>query len=209
MNRRQAGVDSQHLPPDLTRAAELVRRGGLIAYPTDTFYGLACDPRNEQAVARLFAAKGRAAGRASPLIGGSLEQLSHVVEFTETACTLAAAFWPGPLSLVLRSRAEVCSMAIGGLGSAAVRVPADAIARALADAVGFCITATSANISGEPPVTRASAISAGLIAHLDYVLDGGELPGGAASTLVDATDAQPRLLRAGAIAWERVLESLR
>jgi L-threonylcarbamoyladenylate synthase len=191
------------------RAAALIREGGLVAYPTDTVYGLGCDPTNPAAVARLFEAKERDAGRASPLIGASIEQLSHAVEFTEVARRLAASFWPGPLSLVLEARPAISRLVLGGLDTAAVRVPADETARSLASAVGFAITATSANISGQPPVARASLISARLGAHLDFVLDGGTLFAGAVSTIVDVTGAVPRLVRPGAVAWDRVLESLR
>jgi len=193
----------------IARAAALIRDGGLVAYPTDTVYGIGCDPRNPEAVARLFEAKERDAGRASPLIGDSIEQLSEAVEFTEIARRLAASFWPGPLSLVLEARPAISRQALGGLDTAAVRVPADEMARSLASAVGFAITATSANISGQPPVARASLLSAQLIAHLDFVLDGGTRQDGAVSTIVDVTGAVPRLVRSGAVAWDRVLESLR
>ncbi|MBA3297432.1 MAG: threonylcarbamoyl-AMP synthase [Acidobacteria bacterium] len=193
----------------IRRAADIVMAGGLVAYPTDTFYGLACDPRNPHAIARLFAAKNRDGRRPSPLVGASLEQVSAAVDLNAVARRLAAAFWPGPLALVLPARAEIQRTVLGGLDTAAVRVPADATARALAEAVGFCITATSANLSGEPPVARASEISRSVAVHLDFVLDGGPVPGGAASTIVDVTAAEPRLIRAGPIAWDRVLESLR
>jgi L-threonylcarbamoyladenylate synthase len=193
----------------IARAAALIRDGGLVAYPTDTVYGIGCDPRNPVAVARLFEAKERDAGRASPLIGASIEQLSEAVEFTDIARRLAASFWPGPLSLVLEARPAISRQALGGLDTAAVRVPADETARALASAVGFAITATSANISGQPPVARASLLSAQLIAQLDFVLDGGTREDGAVSTIVDVTGAVPRLVRSGAVAWDRVLESLR
>ena len=193
----------------IRRAADIVMAGGLVAYPTDTFYGLACDPRNPHAIARLFAAKNRDGRRPSPLVGASLEQVSAAVDLNAVARRLAAAFWPGPLALVLPARAEIQRTVLGGLDTAAVRVPADATARALAEAVGFCITATSANRSGEAPVTRASDLDQHLGDQLDFVLDGGTAPGGAASTIVDVTSAEPTLVRPGLIAWGRVLESLR
>ncbi|CAN5860910.1 hypothetical protein BH18ACI5_BH18ACI5_08800 [soil metagenome] len=193
----------------LARAAALIRGGGLVAYPTDTVYGLGCDPRNPAAVARLFNAKGRDAKRASPLIGASIEQLSSFVHLTAMAQRLAEMFWPGPLSLVMKARPEISPLVLGGLDTAAVRVPADATARNLAEAAGFVITATSANMSGQPPVARASLISSTLASQLDFILDGGTLAGGAVSTIVDVTSDAPQLVRAGAIAWDRVLESLR
>ncbi|HXG56833.1 MAG TPA: L-threonylcarbamoyladenylate synthase [Vicinamibacterales bacterium] len=193
----------------IMRAAEIVLSGGVVAYPTDTYYGLACDPRSPLAVARLFALKERDGRRASPLIGASLAQVSAAVELNAAARRLAAAFWPGPLSLVLPARSAICPAVLGGLETAAVRVPADATARALAEAVGFCITATSANRSGAAPVTRVSELDQHLGDQLDFVLDGGTAPGGAASTIVDVTSAEPTLVRPGLIAWGRVLESLR
>lgn len=202
-------VDDETLAANVARAASVIRGGGLVAYPTDTVYGLGCDPRNPAAVARLFDAKGRDPHRASPLIGASIEQLSGAVEFTTIAQRLAAVFWPGPLSLVMVARPEISRLVLGGLDTAAVRVPADATARTLAEAAGFVITATSANISGQPPVARASLISSTLAAELDFILDGGTLAGGAVSTIVDVTGDQPHLVRAGAVAWDRVLESLR
>jgi len=202
-------VDNPRSAAALARAAALIRGGGLVAYPTDTVYALGCDPRDPAAVARLFDAKGRDARRASPLIGASIGQLSSAVEFTATAQRLAEIFWPGPLSLVMMARSEISRLALGGLDTAAVRVPADATARNLAEAAGFAITATSANISGQPPVARASLISSALASQLDFILDGGTLAGGAVSTIVDVTGDAPQLVRAGAIAWDRVLESLR
>jgi len=191
------------------RAANVIRNGGLVAYPTDTVYGIGCDPRNPHAVGRLFEAKERDPNRASPLIGASIEQLAEAVLFTDAALQLAASFWPGPLSLVLPARPEVSRLVLGNLETAAVRVPAHETARSLASAAGFAITATSANISGQPPVARASLISSRLAGHLDFVLDGGTLSAGSVSTIVDVTGDVPRLVRAGVIAWDRVLESLR
>ena len=189
-------------------AVDVLRQGGVVAYPTDTFYGLAVDPRDATAVAALFALKGRDAGKASPLIAGSMEQAMAIVEFTPLADRLAAQFWPGPLSLVLHSKGSLCRSVLGGGATAAVRIPADDVARSLALAFGACITATSANVSGRPPARTASEIDAEVLARGDFVVEGTS-PGGEPSTLVDVTGEAPRLVRAGAIAWDRVLESLR
>ena len=189
-------------------AVGILRRGGVVAYPTDTFYGLAVDPCNETAVAALFALKGRDAGKASPLIAGSLEHARAVVEFTPAAERLASEFWPGPLSLVLPAKPGLCRAVLGGGETAAVRVPASEGARALALAFGASITATSANLSGRPPARAAAEIEVEVRARVDLIIDGVS-PGGEPSTIVDVTSETPRLLRAGAIAWDRVLESLR
>ncbi len=137
-------------PEVIAHAADVLRQGGLVAYPTDTLYGLAVDPRNGDAVARLFAAKGRGAQSAIPLIAASLEQAQEAAIFGDRDLQLARAFWPGPLTIVRAAASAVsrprCSVA--GRPSP-LRVPAHAVARALAAAFGFCITATSANRSGE------------------------------------------------------------
>ncbi len=194
-------------PGLVVRACVLLRAGGVVAYPTDTFYGLAADPRNPGAVARLFAIKGRAAGQAIPLIAADLAQATGAAEFDDCSLRLARAFWPGPLSLILPASSAVCKDAKATDGTVAVRVPASDAARAIARAFGFCITATSANLSGEAAPTSAASASSALGGVVDLVLDGGDTPGGEPSTLVDAREEIPRLVRAGAIAWDRVLRS--
>ena len=193
----------------LIRAAcTILHAGGVVAYPTDTFYGLAADPRSAEAVARLFAIKGRQAGQAIPLIAADEAQAEAAGEMTATARRLVATFWPGPLSLVVTASDLITAGARAADGSVAVRVPDRADARELARAFGFCLTATSANRSGEPPVTSATEVAATLGRVVGMVLDGGETPGGAPSTIADARETPPRLVRAGAIAWDRVLRSL-
>ena len=197
--------------PDLSlivRACVILRAGGVVAYPTDTFYGLAADPRNPHAVERLFAIKGRLPGQAIPLIAADAAQAAQAAEFDERALRLARAFWPGPLSLILPARTVVAREVRAEDGTVAVRVPASDIAQAIARAYGFCITATSANLSGEPPATSAAVVTTTLGGTVDLVIDGGDTPGGTASTLVDVRDETPRLVRAGAIDWDRVLRSL-
>ena len=196
-------------PGLIVRACVLLRAGGVVAYPTDTFYGLAADPRNPGAVARLFAIKGRAAGQAIPLIAADEAQAMAAAQFDGRSLRLARAFWPGPLSLVLPATGVITMDAKASDGTIAVRVPASDAARAIAHAFGFCITATSANLSGEPPSTSAAHVSTVLGGVVDLVLDGGEAPGGEPSTLVDAREETPRLVRAGAVAWDRVLRSIK
>ena len=192
---------------ELRRAAEVIGRGGVVAYPTDTFYGLAVDPRNADAVGRLFVVKGRDADKASPLIASSLAQAAEAVEFTDMGRRLAERFWPGPLSLVLKAKDALSRDVLGRGDTAAIRVPRDEIARGLAAAVGYCITATSANLSGHSPVSTPALIDDQVRGRIDFILEGTS-PGGAPSTIVDVTGDLPRLVRAGAIAWDRVLESL-
>jgi L-threonylcarbamoyladenylate synthase len=193
---------------DIHEAVAVLHDGGVVVYPTDTFYGLAADPRRPDAVARLFAVKARPKGQAIPLIACDVAQAAAAGELNTAATILACAFWPGPLSIVVPARDVICAEVSASDGTIAVRVPACDTARQLARAFGFCITATSANPSGQPPGTSAAAVADSMRGRVGLVLDGGETPGGAPSTLVDVRASQPRLIRPGAIAWDRVLRSL-
>jgi L-threonylcarbamoyladenylate synthase len=188
------------------QAADMVRSGGIVAFPTDTLYGLAVDPRNDQAIARLYEAKARDPGIAVPLIAGSLDQALDAAALTAADLRLARAFWPGPLSIVVPASPMISATLLGPEATVAIRVPAHAVARALPLALGCAVTATSANISGTPPARTASDAIAALTNRIDAVVDGGAAPGGPPSTIVQLRKEGPRLIRAGAIAWERVLE---
>lgn len=195
-------------PALLERAADALRAGGLVIYPTDTLYGLAADPRLERSVERLFALKGRPAGQALPLIAADDGQVQEVVVLTPLGRRMAERFWPGPLTIVGDARPGLADGVDGGTGSLAVRVPAHEVARALAAALGFALTSTSANRSGgRPPVTAREAADA-LGGEVDVVIDGGPTTGGLPSTIVDSRTVPPRLVRAGAIPFDRILSSL-
>ncbi len=193
----------------LADAIDALRRGLVVAYPTDTLYGLAADPRRADAVEAVFRIKGRSAGRALPLIAGDQAQASLVARLSPLGLRLAARFWPGPLTLVAAAAAELAGGVAAADGTVAVRVPDHAVARALARGFGFPVTATSANRSGEPPASRAGEVRAALGDAVAVLIDAGEAPGGPPSTIVDVTQPLPRLVRAGAVAWDRVLESLK
>jgi L-threonylcarbamoyladenylate synthase len=193
---------------EVAQAVEVLRRGGVVAYATDTLYGLAVDPRSAEAVARLFAVKGRQAGHAVPLIAADLAQVSEAAHVDATSQRLARAFWPGPLSLILDAKPGPCTELLAKDGSVAIRVPDHDSARALARAFGFCLTATSANLSGLPATPSPAVVAEALGDRIDLLFDSGPSPGGPPSTLIDARGPEPRLVRAGAIAWDRVLRSL-
>lgn len=195
-------------PEVIARAVAVLSSGGVVAYPTDTLYGLGVDPRRDDAVARLFALKGRSAAAAIPLVAASSAQVQAIGELGTAERTLARTFWPGPLALVLKARPGLSPRLLAGGETVAIRVPAHAVARQLAEALGFGITATSANPSGRPAPVFADDIDAALRAGVDLLLDAGPCAGGAASTIVELTPDGPRLIRAGAIEWKRVLESL-
>lgn len=192
----------------LEAAVDVLRRGGVVAYPTDTLYGLAVDPTSAAAVGRLFAVKARDGAQAIPLIAANLAQARAAGELTPRDLQVASVFWPGPLALVVPARASVARGVTAADGTVAIRVPAHALARELAARFGGCLTATSANLSGSAPTAAADTVARSLADRIDLLLDAGDAPGGAPSTIVALGNASPRLVRAGAIAWERVLESL-
>jgi L-threonylcarbamoyladenylate synthase len=186
--------------------AAVLRAGGIAAIPTDTLYGLAADPFNPAAVERIFTIKSRELERAIPLIAASLEQAQHALGgMTPLASRLAVAFWPGPLTLVLTAPDRLPMEVTGGGTTVGIRVPAHEVARALCDAVGGPLTATSANVSGQPATSDPAVVVDELGSRLDVLVDAGTTPGGPPSTIVDVTGREPRLIRAGAISWDAVL----
>ncbi len=201
-------VDPEH--PDVAairRVASIVLAGGLAAYPTDTLYGLAVDPRNAAAIERLFRAKERSEQQAIPLIAADLAQVEQQVgRLTDLGRRLASSFWPGPLTIVIAAHPTLSPAIHGGTGHVAVRVPDHHVARLLAAECGCAITSTSANLSGQTPPRTATDIALSLRDRLDVVLDAGATPGGRPSTIVDATGDAPVLVREGVVPWARVLE---
>jgi L-threonylcarbamoyladenylate synthase len=199
------------LPPteaNIARAADLIRRGRLVAFPTETVYGLGGDATDDRAVAAIFAAKGRPSF--NPLIVhlADAEAAESIALFDERAQDLAAAFWPGPLTLVLPRRAEggVSLLATAGLDSVAVRVPAHPVARALLKAAGRPVAAPSANRSGAVSPTAPMHVAESLGTRVDLVLAAGRTTVGVESTVLDLTGERPFILRPGGVTRE-VLEA--
>lgn len=194
----------------ISRVVEVLQAGGVVAYPTDTFYGLGVDPGNASAVEALFLAKGRRSSEPLPMIASDVPSLeASIGRLSPVARRLADAFWPGPLTLVVpRGTAAFVPAVLAGGETVAVRVPAHLVARAVAKSVGGLVTSTSANRSGDPPSVSADAVVRALGVAVALILDGGLTSGEAASTIVDVTGPRPRLLRPGRIAFDRVLESL-
>jgi L-threonylcarbamoyladenylate synthase len=190
----------------IAEAADVIRAGGVVAIPTDTLYGLAVDPFNVEAVARVFDVKGRSADRGLPLIAAEVAQIdAHLGSLPAAARRLAQEFWPGPLTLLVRAPRSIATEVTGGTGSVGVRVPAHDAARALCRTCGVPVTATSANISNHPATNDPDVVEATLGAAIDLLLDAGRTAGGPPSTIVDVTGSALRLVRPGAIAWEEVL----
>jgi L-threonylcarbamoyladenylate synthase len=188
-------------PSTLQLATSFLRKGGLVAMPTETVYGLACDASNPDAVARLYAAKGRPSF--NPLIAhvASLEMAQAEAVFSKAALSLARNFWPGPLTLVLpvASTSTVCELARSGLETIAIRMPAHPGARSLIAGFGRPVVAPSANRSGHISPTLAEHVKADLDGKVDLILDGGPCTQGIESTIVSFVGDRPTLLRAGAV----------
>lgn len=186
-------------------ALAVLRRGGLVGIPTETVYGLAADARNEQAVRRIFAAKGRPADH--PLIV-HVADAARVGQFAqdlpESAAILAEACWPGPLTLLLPRRPDVLDVVTGGRPTVGVRVPAHPLTGELLARFGGGLAAPSANLFGRVSPTTAAHVVHDLGELVDYVLDGGACPVGVESTIVDCTATPPQLLRPGGIPAEQI-----
>ncbi len=195
-------------PTLVADAAKVVRRGGVIAYPTDTVYGLGADPFNTEAVRKIFAIKGREARKPLSLIVADEDQLLGLIrEPTEAARRLMQAFWPGTLTLVLPLAEGVRIPALLESRTLAVRVPASALCRSLAALCGP-LTATSANLSGKAEPTSAAEVQQSLGRHLDMIIDGGRSPRALPSTIVDVSVDPPVVLRPGAIAEHQIRKAL-
>jgi L-threonylcarbamoyladenylate synthase len=185
----------------VAEAAVALREGGLVAFPTETFYGLGADALNEAAVARLFAVKGRPETKPVLVLVDSVAMAAGLVtEIPDGARRLMELHWPGPLTLVLRAAAHVPGALGGGTGTLGLRIPGHPLARALVRAAGKPITAPSANPSGEAPPTTAALVERHFGSRLALIVDGGPTAGGPASTVADCTVWPPRVLRQGPVA---------
>ncbi|CAK8710903.1 Translation factor SUA5 [Candidatus Electrothrix gigas] len=195
-------------PVALEQAACLLRQGGLIAFPTETYYGLGVDPFNVKALERLFQVKQRQPNKpVLVLVAGQAQVAELVAEVPAILARLMTTFWPGPLTLVFPGRALLPLLLTGGTGNIGIRHSPHPLAACLLSAFGGPITATSANRSGLPPATTAAAIQESLGSEVDLILDGGTTPGGTGSTLVGC-DKDQRLycLRAGQVSFTEILQ---
>jgi L-threonylcarbamoyladenylate synthase len=190
------------------KAVSLLEAGQLIVFPTDTVYGVGCDPWNTEAVRRIYEAKGRQATKAIPLLLSDVSDLQIAVTSVPRAAEmLGRAFWPGALTLVLPRRPELPRI-LSGTDTVAVRVPDHEQLRRLIARAGGALAATSANRSGEPDTTDASSARRALGEHVALVIDGGQTRGGVPSTVVDCTVSPVRVLREGAISEAAIRAAL-
>lgn len=197
------------LPQEIPRAIEVLRRGGVVVFPTDTVYGLGAHIFLPRAVEKVFELKGRSRYQPLPVLVGSLDQAAGLaLSLPPGAVALAERFWPGALTLVLVALETVPELVTAKSGKVAVRVPHHPVPLALIEGLGAPITGTSANLSGQPPARTAEEVKGQMRERVDLVLEGGPPPGGRESTVVDLTGKAPLVLRVGAIPQEEIEECL-
>jgi L-threonylcarbamoyladenylate synthase len=196
-------------PALIQEAASIIRAGGLVAFPTETVYGLGADAMNEPAIRRIFEAKGRPAD--NPLIVHVCDRAMLdlvTANVSAKAEALIAAFWPGPLTLVLKRKPQVAESVSAGLSTVAVRMPRSPIALELIRRARTPIAAPSANLSGRPSATNAAHVARDLEGRIDMILDGGATNIGVESTVLDMTSEPPVILRPGWVTREQLMETI-
>jgi L-threonylcarbamoyladenylate synthase len=198
------GTDEQ----SLHEAATTIRMGGVIAYPTETFYGLGCEPSDPDATMRICRIKERAENPL-PLICSDVETAKLVVEFNPVAEKLAKRFWPGPLTLVLPSKVTYPMWVTHGKTTLGIRVSSNKTAQRIASLSGGVIVSTSANKSGKPPHNNAQDVIKEIGREVDIVVDGGYTPGGEPSTVLDLSGDELWIIRGGPIKGEEIIRAIR
>ena len=184
----------------LSRAAEILAEGGIIAYPTETFYGLGADATNEKAIQKIYDLKGRNFNNPISVIIDEEENIYPLVgEVTTEAFKLMQAFWPGPLTIVFKASAIILPILTAQTGKIGVRISSHAGAKLIAQKLGHPLTATSANLSGAPECSTAAEVAAQIGDKIDAIVDLGKTAGGRGSTIIDVTSDPPQILREGVI----------
>ncbi len=203
------GVQPDKRAKAIEEAARIIAQGGIVAFPTESFYGLAVDPVNEAALRRLLEVKQRPSGNPILLLISDQSQLPiYVTEVPKTAQILMEEVWPGSLTLVFNAKSQVSPLITGGTGKVGLRISSNPIAGALTKAVGSAITGTSANLSAQPPCLRAEEVARELNETIDAVIDGGRCDGGPGTTVLDVTCEPPRIIREGMVSRARLEELL-
>jgi len=194
---------------NIRKAAKVVKNGGLVVYPTDTVYGLGCDPFNVKAVERVFKVKGERKEKPLPILASDLECIEKIAYPNQKARKLADKYWPGPLTLVVPKKPVLPNIVTCELASVGVRIPNHTVAIQLISFCGGLLVGTSANKTGEKPPITAREATKQLGEQVDIVLDGGPTPLGQESSIVDLTSEKPKMLREGRVKLLEVLNALR
>ncbi|MGO9136118.1 MAG: L-threonylcarbamoyladenylate synthase [Syntrophales bacterium] len=207
--RQVLKIDGQR--PDesvIAEATSILEAGGLVAYPTETFYGLGADGQLEEAIKRIFVIKGRNfKNPISVIVGNAKDVRGLVEEIPKFALHLMETFWPGALTIIFKASPDVSPLLTAGTGKIGIRLSSHAVATALARRLGHPITATSANLSGKHECTSADEVIRDIGDQLDAVMDGGQTLGGLGSTIIDVTTDPPAILREGAIPKRKLTKS--
>jgi len=199
-------ISRSGLDKAIKEALGTIAEGGLVAFPTETFYGIGARHDDSHALRRLYQLKNRTRDNAIPLIIGHKEQLALLTpSVTPLASTLIERFWPGPLTLLFTALVDISVFISAGTGKVAVRVPGSSFALDFARTLEMPVTATSANISGMPPSDNPGDVARILGSGLDLLIDGGKTPGGKPSTIVDVTGESMRIVREGVLSREEIL----
>ena len=202
----ELGVDGR----STHEAAKIVARGGVIAFRTDTFYGLGADPFNREAVRKIQQLKGREDRKPILIVISELDQLDRLIsEPTRSFNTLAEQFWPGPLTLIGKAAPNVPNEITAGAGTVGVRLPDDDKVRALVRECGGALTATSANPADRAPAKSAQEVNDYFGGAIDLIVDGGPAHTDLPSTVVEVSEIEPRLIREGVVAWANIQRALR
>ena len=204
MDTKVVIMDEEHMDvQELTRAGEWIKRGELVAFPTETVYGLGGDALKEDSARKIYAAKGRPSDNPLIIHIATWEDIYYICrDIPKAAKKLADAFWPGPLTMILKKSDIVPLATTGGLDTVAVRLPGHAVARAFIKAAGGYVAAPSANVSGRPSPTLAKYVYEDMNGKIPLIIDGGEVGIGVESTIVDLTEETPVILRPGYITHE-------
>jgi L-threonylcarbamoyladenylate synthase len=213
MNRYPQGKNSDAYQPcsmvDLNRAVAVLNKGGIVAFPTETYYGLAADPLNPLALNLLFSLKQRAMAKPILTLVDDRESLSSLVhEVPVIYSQLMEKFWPGPLTLIFQAKINLPTLLTAGTATIGVRQSSHPFARQLLRAFGRPVTATSANISGHDAAVDAYGVKAQFGNQIDMVFDGGKAPGVLGSTIVGLDGSQLKLIREGVIPYEQILKTV-
>lgn len=192
----------------LKKAAKIVKEGGLIIYPTDTVYGLGCDPYNIQAVKKVFEVKGRK-GKPLPILVSSIRKALNLAYFTSETLKIVKKYWPGPLTMVLKRKENAPSFLGGNPSLIGLRIPKHPVTLKLIRLCGGFLVGTSANLTGKKPPTTVDEAVKQIGDKVDLIVDGGKTIVGLSSTVLDFSTKTPKILREGPITKEEILEFLK
>jgi len=194
---------------NIREASKVVKNGGLVVYPTDTVYGLGCDPFNAKAVERIFRTKGERKEKPLPILGSDMKRIQKIAYLHEKARKIAERFWPGPLTLVVPKKPSLPDIITCGLDSVGVRIPNHTVTIQLISLCGGLLVGTSANKTGHKPPKTARQAAEQLDEQVDMILDAGPTPLRRESSVLDLTSKKPKMLREGPVKLEEVLSVLK